>query len=247
MLSASVLDSSGQQCTCPGILFVVTDENGARLARGLRGRLDAAARNVMLSRRVRDGYHQRVKACLDVAHVSSTDALRAFARVQPSPTGPIVAPAGLIETSASVFRTTPTLREEVFGPAALIVWCADADEMLLALDESPGSLTGTAIAGATEPDLARKVLRALADRAGRVILDGVPPGVRVVSAMVHGGPHPSTNRPDTTAVGSLAIERWTRPVCFQNIPADLLPSALRDVSAPALTRLIDGAWRTATS
>jgi NADP-dependent aldehyde dehydrogenase len=191
-------------------------------------RLEAAKENVMLSRRVRDGYWTRARDCIDARGVSCTPSLKAFARAEPAAEGPIVAPAGLLETTAAVFRGAPTLREEVFGPAALVVWCADVEEMLGVLGEVAGSLTGTVIAGARESAAAQRVLASLGARAGRVVYNGVPTGVRVVAGMVHGGPYPATNRPESTAVGAFALERWARPVCYQNVPSGMLPSGLRD-------------------
>lgn len=230
LLAGSILDSSGQQCTCPGILFFVEDEAGRSVAKGLGARLEAAKENVMLSRRVRDGYWSRARECVHVPGVACTPSLEAFTRAEPAGRGPIVAPAGLLETTAAVFRGAPTLREEVFGPAALVVWCADVEEMPGALGEVVGSLTGTVIAGAQESAAAGRVLASLGARAGRVVYNGVPTGVRVVPGMVHGGPFPATNRPESTAVGAFALERWTRPVCYQNVPSAMLPSALRDTA-----------------
>jgi NADP-dependent aldehyde dehydrogenase len=228
LLAGSILDSSGQQCTCPGIVFVLDDAPGRKIASGLGARLEAARENVMLSRRVRDGYWKRAQECAGVAGVSCTPSLEAFARAQPAASGPVVAPAGLLETTAAGFGAAPTLREEVFGPAALVVWCADVDEMLAALGGVVGSLTGTVIASAQENGAAGRVLSSLSARAGRVVFNGVPTGVRVAAGMVHGGPYPATNRPESTAVGAFALERWARPVCFQNVPQGMLPAGLRE-------------------
>ena len=94
------------------------------------------------------------------------------------------------------------------------------------ISQMPGSLAGSVFAAKSEGAAARRFGVALAARVGRLIYNGVTTGVEVSPAMVHGGPWPATNRPDTTAVGAMAIERWCRPVCFQNCPAELLPSEL---------------------
>ena len=58
--------------------------------------------------------------------------------------------------------------------------------------------------------------------------------------MVHGGPFPATSDGRTTSVGALAIERFLRPVCYQDMPGELLPPALGDENALGVPRLIDG-------
>jgi NADP-dependent aldehyde dehydrogenase len=224
LLAASVLGSSGQQCTCPGLVFV---HAGSDVEAVLAERLEGAPSLVMLSRRVRDGYHARVRACLAIGGVMCTPTLAAWARSAPDMHGPVTAPAGMLTTSFGVFERARTLREEVFGPSLLVVRCKDDAELVRATGLVLGGLTTTVHFDAPDEDLARRVTRGAAAKAGRVIFNGVPTGVRVAPAMVHGGPYPATNRPDSTAVGLRAIERWTRPVCFQNAPAAVLPGALR--------------------
>ncbi|MBF3727230.1 aldehyde dehydrogenase (NADP(+)), partial [Burkholderia pseudomallei] len=77
-------------------------------------------------------------------------------------------------------------------------------------------------------------------RAGRIVANGYPTGVEVAYAMVHGGPFPATSDPRSTSVGALAIERFLRPVCYQDLPAALLPEALADANPLGLWRLRDG-------
>lgn len=225
MLAASVLNSSGQQCTCPGLIFCVGQ---TRVERVLRERLEAQAANVMLSRRVRAGYHARVRACLGIGGVGCTPTLAAWARSEVVEHGPVTAPAGVLDVSFEAFAEHETLREEVFGPSVLVIRCDQEAELEAACAHVLGSLTVTIHAEDPSAELTRRVVRAARAKAGRVIWNGVPTGVRVVEGMVHGGPYPATNRPDTTAVGVRAIERWMRPVCFQNAPSAMLPIALRE-------------------
>jgi acyl-CoA reductase-like NAD-dependent aldehyde dehydrogenase len=138
-------------------------------------------------------------------------------------------------TTSADFRKDPKLAEECFGPSAVLVACESVDDMLTALDAVHGSLTGTLWTSPTDPD-APRALGALAARAGRVVVNGVPTGVEVCTSMVHGGPHPACNRPDTTAVGSFAIRRWCRPVCYQNTPDALLPEELREGNPLGIAR-----------
>jgi NADP-dependent aldehyde dehydrogenase len=88
--------------------------------------------------------------------------------------------------------------------------------------------------------LARQLLPLLEDKVGRILVNGFPTGVEVSHAMVHGGPFPATTDSRTTSVGSAAIDRFLRPVCYQNFPADLLPAALSDVNVLAIPRVVDG-------
>ena len=97
-------------------------------------------------------------------------------------------------------------------------------------------------AGPGDEPLARRLLPVLEDLAGRILFDGWPTGVEVNHAMVHGGPFPATSAPGTTSVGTLAVERWQRPVSYQNVPAGLLPEAVRDQNPWQLPREVDGRW-----
>jgi NADP-dependent aldehyde dehydrogenase len=144
----------------------------------------------------------------------------------PAAEGAVVAPAGLLRTDFSTFRRSETLREEIFGPAALFVTCTDIEQLMEAPSNVHGSLA-TAVYASDRDAAANVLVNRLLEKAGRIVWNGVTTGVRVAQPMVHGGPFPATNRPDSTAVGPDAIQRWTRPVCFQNLPVDVLPSALR--------------------
>ena len=148
-----------------------------------------------------------------------------------------------IATDAAGFKHHATLREEIFGPATVVVDLIEGgfghgeSDILELLSAIPGSLTLTVFDephGWLAPELAKRF------RAGRIIFNGPPTGVRVTTSMVHGGPFPATNRPDTTAVGPLAIERWCRPVSFQNCPDALLPPELRDANRLGILRTING-------
>lgn len=82
----------------------------------------------------------------------------------------------------------------------------------------------------------------LEEKVGRILINGYPTGVEVSDAMVHGGPYPATSDARGTSVGTLAIDRFLRPVCYQNYPQALLPEALRDGNPLGLRRLVNGQW-----
>jgi NADP-dependent aldehyde dehydrogenase len=223
-IADSVLARFGQQCTCPGII-VVPDASGAgkTFTEALAARLDAAPEREMLAPWIRDAYVKRMvetAAVPDVRVVAGrADAMSFSARG---------ARAGALLTTADRFAWHAELREEIFGPGILIV---NTPPDLIGTLPLPSTLTlSLFFDDRSDEDLAltQQLLETYSPLAGRIIFNGVPTGVRVAEAMVHGGPFPATNRPETTAVGPRAIERWCRPVCWQNAPPELLPVDLQD-------------------
>lgn len=248
-LGASILARFGQQCTNTG--FVLIDRPGAlRTERGddpivarLREMLVSAAPRDMLSERVRGGYTARLD---DIAAGEPSEAV--VHRRAPGAAGPRLGVPALAETDHFEIKfNDPRYRDEIFGPAAIVVH-TDVDEpgrleeVLFGrnIDAPWGQLVACVYVGSSIGERERRIIGLLARVAGRVVINGVPTGVRVAAGMVHGGPWPATNRPDTTAVGPLAIERWCRPVCFQNCPDELLPPELRDGNPLGILRMVDG-------
>jgi NADP-dependent aldehyde dehydrogenase len=148
--------------------------------------------------------------------------------------------AALFATDVDSFLISETLQAEVFGSSSLIVRCADAAEMRTVAENIEGQLTATVHADESDYDDARQLLPLLELKAGRILFDGWPTGVEVCHAMVHGGPSPATSDSRTTSVGARAIERYLRPVCYQDVPKSLLPSAIADGNPDNLWRRIDG-------
>jgi 2,5-dioxopentanoate dehydrogenase len=134
----------------------------------------------------------------------------------------------------------PTLADEIFGPDTLLVRCDSTADYLRAARALDGHLTATIFGD--EADLAanHELIRVLEQKAGRLIFNGFPTGVEVGHAMVHGGPYPSTSDPRFTSVGSLAIYRFVRPVCFQGFPQPSLPPELQDGNPLGIRRLREG-------
>ncbi len=132
------------------------------------------------------------------------------------------APA-LFTTTADEFLNQPDLRDEVFGPAGLVVACVDFAEMVRVALALEGQLTATVLMGAGDDARAKALLPYAALIAGRVIVNGFPTGVEVCASMQHGGPYPATTDARFTSVGTAAMDRFLRPVAFQNVPEDLLP------------------------
>lgn len=219
-LAASAVLSGGQMCTCPGLIFAVRGSVFEAFAAALSASFNKSSSVTMLSPRVREGFTRRLN---EIGHVAGVMTL-AGQNDQRTTFMPPVTPT-LLRTTSDAFIASPTLADECFGPAAILVECLDTSDMLAALAIVKGSLTGTLWCDPTDAD-APAALAALESRVGRIIFGGMPTGVEVSPAMVHGGPYPACNRPDTSAVGPLAVRRWCRPVCYQNVPAGLLPAPL---------------------
>ena len=150
------------------------------------------------------------------------------------------APAIVLATDGKTFLQQARLSEELFGPSTLAVGCSSADELERIAQNLPGQLTAT-IHG-TEEDLAanRKLISILEQKVGRLIFNGFPTGVEVCPSMHHGGPYPATTYAHFTSVGTAAIKRFARPICFQNFPDAMLPVELRNKNERKIWRMVDG-------
>lgn len=148
--------------------------------------------------------------------------------------------AGLYETDATTFLSHRGLAEEVFGPSTLIVRCGSMEQMRTVASSLEGQLTASV--HGTEKELAgtRDLIAILECTAGRVLINGFPTGVEVGHAMVHGGPFPATSDGRSTSVGTRAIHRFVRAVCYQGFPDGLLPDELREGNPLKITRIVDG-------
>lgn len=133
----------------------------------------------------------------------------------------------LYETTGGAWLSDENLAEEVFGPLGLVVRVADVAELDAIARSLHGQLTCTLHMDDGDAALARRLLPVLERKAGRVLANGFPTGVEVADAMVHGGPYPASTNFGATSVGTLSIRRFLRPVCFQNLPAGVLPDDLK--------------------
>lgn len=146
----------------------------------------------------------------------------------------------LFEINGKELVKHPELAGEVFGPATLIVRFESREEMLALARGVEGQLTATL--HGSEHDLTEypDLINILEGKAGRLIANGYPTGVEVCHAMVHGGPFPATSDSRFTSVGTMAIRRWVRPVCYQDLPQNCLPEALQDENRLGILRMING-------
>ncbi len=223
---------AGQFCTNPGLVIAVGGVDLDRFVAAASEALEQVQPSVMLSPAIAAHY------AAGVAALETNTAARKVAAGQPAGSGRC-SPA-LFETNAPSFLADGALGREVFGASAVVVRCADLDEVARVIGGLEGQLTATLHAETADASDAARLLPLLQDKAGRVLANGWPTGVEVCHAMVHGGPFPATSDGRTTSVGTLAITRFLRPVCFQDIPDALLPAALRATNPWRAPRTIDG-------
>lgn len=142
------------------------------------------------------------------------------------------------------FLDNTALHQEVFGPFSIVVQCTDIDQLEAIINTLEGQLTGTIIAENTEVSKHSNIIEALQNRVGRIIFNGVPTGVEVCPAMLHGGPYPASTDSRFTAVGIHSIKRWVRPFSYQSWPNELLPNELKNENPLGISRLVDGMYTT---
>ncbi|MCL4220178.1 MAG: aldehyde dehydrogenase (NADP(+)) [Phycisphaerales bacterium] len=244
-LVASATNACGQMCTCPGLIFAIRNETLEVLERGLAEGIDAVEAQVMLSPGMRDRYESELERARGVSGVEQRagGVGRKIAGGRDDDPHPVRGHAGLLRTTGATFLKERQLREEIFGPATILVVCANENELKRCAAAIIGSLTGSIFAGPYDAALAGELQKIIELRVGRVIFNGVPTGVEVNSAMVHGGPFPATTAPHTTAQGVMAMERWCRPVCWQNTPEAALPAELQDANPLGIEREVNGVRR----
>jgi NADP-dependent aldehyde dehydrogenase len=228
----SLTMGAGQFCTNPGLLLAIEGEGLDAFIATATGAVAQAPAQVMLTKGIgaASRWHGR------------SGGRRWCRTTGRGRTGRGTAcGAILFQTTAAAFLANPALAHEVFGASSILVRCADEAELTAVLKGLEGQLTATLHMDDGDADLAGRVLPVLERKVGRILANGWPTGVEVCHAMVHGGPFPATSDPRTTSVGSLAIDRFLRPVSYQNIAPALLPAELRDdARGDGAPRLIDG-------
>ncbi|MEX1234165.1 MAG: aldehyde dehydrogenase (NADP(+)) [Roseovarius sp.] len=217
--AGSLVMGAGQFCTNPGIAIITDGAAADRFVKAAAEALAGVQPQVMLTDGIADAYGEgraRVAGGADVEAVQVAEA-----------TGRSAAPA-LYQTTGEAFLANPELHHEVFGPLGLVVRAASEDERMQIARGLEGQLTVTMHMDDADMEDARALAPVLERKAGRVLVNGFPTGVEVVDSMVHGGPYPASTNFGATSVGTLSIRRFLRPVCYQNMPAGLLPESLDD-------------------
>jgi NADP-dependent aldehyde dehydrogenase len=230
---ASLTMGAGQFCTNPGLLLGLEGAQLDSFVGKVADNLPAAPAATMLTPEICKAYTG------GVARLAAHPRVKTIARGQAA-SGPHAGQPAFFSTEAQSFIADHALREEVFGASSVLVRCPDVDTMKSILEDLEGQLTITLQMDDADLEYARALLPVLERKAGRVLVNGFPTGVEVAHAMVHGGPFPATSDGRSTSVGSLAIYRFLRPVCYQDFPAALLPELLRDGNPGGIPRRVDG-------
>lgn len=215
--AGSLTMGAGQFCTNPGIAVVAHGSDGDAFVAAAKTALEQADVQVMLTDGIAQAYRDGKKRFSGVPALLDTISEGRNAR------------PNLFETDAATYLQDHALGEEVFGPLGLVVRVQSADEMRALAKGFQGQLTATIHMDDTDADDARALLPILERKAGRVLVNGFPTGVEVCDTMVHGGPYPASTNFGATSVGTMAIRRFLRPVCYQNIPASIMPDDLAEL------------------
>lgn len=231
-LTASVVMGCGQFCTNPGLVIGVRSPEFDAFLEKLVGFMNEQPAQTMLNAGTLSSYGsglEHLKGHAGISHLAGK--AQQGNQAQPQ----------LFKADARLLiEGDPLLQEEVFGPTTVVVEVADKAELMRALQGLHGQLTATLIAEPGDLTEAADLVALLEQKAGRLLLNGYPTGVEVCDAMVHGGPYPATSDARGTSVGTLAIDRFLRPVCYQNFPDALLPDALKNANPLRIKRLVDG-------
>lgn len=230
----SITLGAGQFCTKPGIVVGAASVAFDRFRVAATSALELKSATSMLAKGIQTSFDHGVKRWQD------DSGLQLLATGVAADSGTCSGQPRLFGTTGKHFLQSPKLLEEVFGPVALLVECSDIEEVMAVASYLDGQLTATLQMDESDVGTARRLLPILERKAGRILANGFPTGVEVSYAMVHGGPYPATSDGRSTSVGPMAIDRFLRPVCYQNLPADLLPPSLQDHNPFNLVRLVDG-------
>jgi 2,5-dioxopentanoate dehydrogenase len=219
-LAGSVSLGTGQFCTKPGLVIAQQSENLGHFTSRLGEQLSKAPKGRMLNETISKRFEESLSKAKDYIQAEGG--------------------AFLLVTDGKKFGEEHALHEEIFGPATLLVQCENTEELLKLASELDGQLTATVHAEPEDEAVSGRLLRVLQDKVGRIVWNGYPTGVEVSPSMHHGGPYPATTDSRFTSVGTAAIQRFARPVCYQGLPQMLLPTELKNSNIRQIWRTING-------
>ncbi len=233
-LTASVVQGCGQFCTNPGLVIGIRSPQFSAFVQQVAGLIGDQPAQTMLNAGTLGSYGkglQKLLAHPKIEHLAGNPQQGNQAQPQ------------LFKAEVSLLLDgDEVLQEEVFGPTTVFVEVADQAQLSAALNGLHGQLTATIIGEPTDFEQFGELTALLEQKVGRILLNGYPTGVEVCDSMVHGGPYPATSDARGTSVGTLAIDRFLRPVCFQNYPDSLLPEVLKKMAI----RCASSAWSMAS-
>ena len=225
----------GQFCTKPGLVFLSRSPEADAFLQKFSASVQAAAPGTMLTRGIREAFLEnrgKITAVPGVTSLATASTAATAARTESEPS--------VATTTARQFLAEPVLRTEAFGPFSLVVMADSPAELAACAERLEGQLTATLHGTPADLADARPLIASLEQKAGRLVVNGFPTGVEVCPAMNHGGPYPATTDVRFTSVGTAAILRFARPVCYQGFADDLLPPALQNANPLQLLRLVNG-------
>jgi NADP-dependent aldehyde dehydrogenase len=234
-LRGSVTLGVGQFCTKPGLIFGVGGPDLQRFATQFAAAIASTPPATMLHPAICESYHlglDRMENVPGVVSLGMSDAEPDASKTQGEPV--------VFATDMETFFSERELQEEVFGPFALVVDAPNMQDLLHIAHSLEGQLTATVHGIPEDIGAAAELITVLERKAGRLIINGFPTGVEVCAAMHHGGPSPATTDERFTSVGTAAIQRFVRPICYQNFPDAALPVELKNQNPGQLMRLING-------
>jgi NADP-dependent aldehyde dehydrogenase len=231
--AGSITLGTGQFCTNPGLILGIRSESLTKFIQNLSQEIVQIEPSCMLHHNIivdneRNKDNALAQSELSIIADYDLDVKPNYAR------------QAVTTVEGKTFLKNTTLHQEVFGPFSMVVQCEDTNQLEEIISKLEGQLTGTLIASNNEENQYSEVIEALQNRVGRIIFNGVPTGVEVCPAMVHGGPYPASTDSRFTAVGIHSIKRWVRPFSFQDWPNNLLPAELKNENPLGISRLING-------
>ncbi|MBV9266996.1 MAG: aldehyde dehydrogenase (NADP(+)) [Acidobacteriaceae bacterium] len=233
-LFASMNMGVGQFCTSPGVVIGKASRSFQEFGKKLTALIENGTPGTMLHSSILKGYVENIEQRSRVEGVAT---VRSSQKLDPAKTE---ATPVLFETDAGAWLRNRQLATEIFGPSAVLVRSHSKEELLRVATELHGTLTATIFGTPADLEENRELIAILEEKAGRLIFNGYPTGVEVSPAMHHGGPYPATADPKFTSVGTAAIVRFLRPVCFQNFPEKSLPAELQNANTRGIWRLVNG-------
>ncbi|APD07718.1 aldehyde dehydrogenase (NADP(+)) [Flavobacteriaceae bacterium UJ101] len=233
----SITLGSGQFCTNPGLIIGLKSEDFDQFVQQLGKKVEGKTPAIMLHPHIVNNFDDKSQNILKEDHVVTVGKYNNM--VNPNTGKQVIA-----KVSGKYFLENINLHQEVFGPFSLVVECENKEELAHVVNQLEGQLTGTIMGKEEELLDYKEIIDNLVEKVGRILYNGVPTGVEVCHAMHHGGPYPSTTDARFTSVGTSAIKRFVRPVCFQNWPQALLPEPLKNKNITHNIRLVNGRYTT---
>ncbi|WP_430408665.1 aldehyde dehydrogenase (NADP(+)) [Kordia sp.] len=230
--ASSITLGTGQFCTNPGLILGIKSDALTKFIETVSAEIIQIKPQCMLHPNIHKAY------TTNKSIVRSQKNVKTVANIE-SAVADNYAQQAVASVDGKTFLQNSSLHEEVFGPFSLVVQCENSDELEEIIANLEGQLTGTIISEENEVATYQHIVNALSQRVGRILFNGVPTGVEVAPAMLHGGPYPASTDSRFTAVGRDAIKRWVRPFSYQDWPNELLPDELKNENPLQIIRLVN--------